>query len=221
MKRIFKQYLSYVFPIVEFKGAGEKHAELEVCWCNGRKILNTKNANYSFGSLHQIFKQAFHYFKLKLYPPDVVLILGFGAGSVYQILRDNYKFNGNVIGVEHDSKIIELAYRYFNVSNDSHYLKLVHKDAGNYLIHKTQQFDYIIVDLFGDLVVPREFLSENFIAHLIYHLKKGGKIFFNLIESDKKEREQLLKNLTKQRLSFSVFEKTIFGVKNSVIKIQH
>ena len=48
-----KKAFSYLWPLTK-KVNSEFSGELEVTWLNGKKILDTKNANYSYGALHQI-----------------------------------------------------------------------------------------------------------------------------------------------------------------------
>lgn len=49
-----KKIISYVYPQVIEEGTTELGQKYEVNYENGIKVLNSENANYSFGSLHQI-----------------------------------------------------------------------------------------------------------------------------------------------------------------------
>lgn len=50
-----KRFLSYIWPITK-RIESAVNGTLEITWINGKKILDTKNANYSYGSLQRILK---------------------------------------------------------------------------------------------------------------------------------------------------------------------
>ena len=54
---MLKNLLSYISPFVSNRES-EFNGNLKVMLVNGKKILNTQNANYSFGSLHRIMRFA-------------------------------------------------------------------------------------------------------------------------------------------------------------------
>jgi hypothetical protein len=57
-----------------------------VLYYNGKYSWNSKKTNYSHGSLHSLFKEIFR--KSKLYWNEIyeVIILGFGTGSISEII---------------------------------------------------------------------------------------------------------------------------------------
>ncbi len=63
---------------------------LEITWYNGKKHLNTKNANYSYGSLQAILK--FGLEKIELKHMNSILLLGLGGGSVIETLRQDFNY---------------------------------------------------------------------------------------------------------------------------------
>ncbi len=79
--------LSYIFPITK-KIESEYNGTLEITWHNGKKHLNTKNANYSYGSLQKILKIGLQ--KIDLTNCKNILILGLGAGSVIETLDKRF-----------------------------------------------------------------------------------------------------------------------------------
>lgn len=85
-----KKMLSYIYPISK-KIPSPISGTLEVTWYNGKKVLNAKNANYSYGSLQRILK--FGLKKVDLSNVTDVLLLGMGGGSVIKTLRDEFKYN--------------------------------------------------------------------------------------------------------------------------------
>jgi hypothetical protein len=54
---MLKNLLSYILPFVSSRES-KFNGSLKVMIVNGKKILNTQNANYSFGSLHRIMRFA-------------------------------------------------------------------------------------------------------------------------------------------------------------------
>lgn len=61
---VMKRLLSYFYPIT--KTVKSKYSDtLELTWYNGKKHLNTKNTNYSYGSLQQILKFGLEQINLK------------------------------------------------------------------------------------------------------------------------------------------------------------
>ena len=84
-----KKFLSYIWPITH-RFSSEINGPLEVTYINGKKVLDTKNANYSYGSLQKILK--FGLTKIDLKSVENILILGMGAGSVIQSLRETFDY---------------------------------------------------------------------------------------------------------------------------------
>ncbi|MFT7379733.1 MAG: hypothetical protein ACI8ZQ_001486, partial [Bacteroidia bacterium] len=58
MKNIFYKIASYVWDIPIAKTSSPQNECLEIVWSMGRKMLNTENANFSFGSGFEVFKLA-------------------------------------------------------------------------------------------------------------------------------------------------------------------
>lgn len=174
----YKKHLSYIYPIRHIKLKGEFHEVLEIVWEDGRMVLNSNYANYSYGSLHQVFLNAFKQFKFCPNSKEDILILGFGAGSVFKILRQDYSFQGKIIGVEKDSKIISLAREYFQIPENNPYFELLHQDASLYVKSCKEKFNTIVVDIFVELNVPDLFLKSDFMLELKKILKKKRMYLF-------------------------------------------
>lgn len=217
---LLKKMMSFIFPIVEKRLVGEHHSVLEVSWVNGNLWLNSIHANYSFGSLHQVFKKAFRYFNLKETKFNSVLILGFGAGSVKQILRKEYQYNGKIKGIEYDGKIIDLGRQYFDVPQNNDSFRLLHTDATVFLNETTSRFDLIVIDLFNELEIPDEFLEKSFLEKVMNCKSEKGIIIFNVIDdSNKNILTSLSKKLNQLSLKIEVFTLHLYGTTNYVLKI--
>jgi len=167
--------LSYLFPITK-KIKSKYNGTLEITWYNGKKHLNSKNANYSYGSLQKILK--FGLQNMDLSDCKNILILGLGAGSVIETLLKDFKYRKNIKAVEIDPVIIEIAKKEFNLSENKN-LHIICDDALNYMKQNKTEFDLIIIDLFIDTEVPDMFVTSNFWNNLVKSNSKNGSILFN------------------------------------------
>ncbi len=75
-----------------------------------------------------------------------VLVIGFGAGSVYKVLTKHYAPQ-RVIGIEIDPLIIEIGKAYFAIK-PSPKLRLICGDAQEEIAKLQDKFDLIIIDLY-------------------------------------------------------------------------
>jgi spermidine synthase len=164
---------------------------LEVTWSNGRKILDSKNANYSYGSLQRVLEKSLTHVDLSTVKS--VLLLGLGGGSVIDSLYNKFKFNGAVTAVEIDSAVIRIANEEFGISSSDR-LRILEADAYCFVETTKEQFDLLIIDLFIDDRVPEKFYSRSFSERVIKLLAQNGKIIFNLgLNNYKSEsREQVI-----------------------------
>ena len=89
MKKI-KTILSYMYPTIIETREGSVTPYLEITKSNGKYVLNSHNANYSFGGLHILFDAFFKQINIKQYQIQSVLLLGMGAGSVVTLLKEKF-----------------------------------------------------------------------------------------------------------------------------------
>ncbi|MBK7818080.1 MAG: hypothetical protein IPJ60_11450 [Sphingobacteriaceae bacterium] len=126
---IITKLLSYFYPITT-KIRTEKNGIVELTYSNGRKILDSSNANYSYGSLQRILK--FGLEKIEFTKVNDVLLLGLGGGSVIHTLRNDFGFTGKITAVEIDKTIIDIAMNEFELMLDAN-LETIHTDATEYV----------------------------------------------------------------------------------------
>lgn len=181
---MFTNFVSYIHPVLleEISSAFNEPVKIELF--KGVKQVNSGKANFSFGSLHTVFKKSFQQLKPKVSDCDSILILGFAAGSVYKLLREDLKYEQTILGLDHDKKMFEIAENHFNISekNDPK-LHLILDDAFVYFKEKTSDIDFVIIDLFYDVNVPELFLSNQFLAQIKYYVAKGGTVLWNVMGS--------------------------------------
>ena len=163
---------------------------LELWLINGKKVLNSAHANYSFDSLHILFQKVFQDVHIVQHPPKHVLILGFGCGSVAHILQREYRFDCTITGVDLDPLMLQIAETHFGIK-PSETLALFVADAQTFVAHHTHTYDWIVVDLFVDDSVPATFTENKFLAELTQLLAPNGHLLMNMITSHPEGKRQL------------------------------
>ena len=206
MLKFLKKYLSAFSPLEKRKTNFQK---LEVNRRNNRLVLDAPHVNYSYGNLHSVFQQAFADEKLDVSRLNEILILGFGAGSVADILQNESGCLAHITGVEIDPEVIDLANKYFNLQDFSN-LDIEITDALEFVVTAKPVYDLIVVDLFIDHWIPERFDTPEFVENLKRILLPGGKIFFNRMAysySDK-QRTRLFEDLFRQYFDDVSFSRT-------------
>jgi len=176
----WKKWLSYFYPIVEYKHTGEVTESLELRWEDGSLKLNSSNANYSFGDLHRLFQTLFTHIDVRQYTNGNILLLGVAGGSVIHILRKEWGITAPITAVEKDATLVEIGKQHFGLGDyaDMH---LVLTDAAEFMHVNQQKFSLIIIDLFIETTIPQVFLEDAFLADVCRALSDGGMVCFNHI----------------------------------------
>lgn len=165
------------------------NGKLELTLINNKKVLNSKNANQSFDSLHRIFQKIFSKIDIGNMNHENILLLGLGCGSVPAILFDEMKLNCRITAVEHDPLMIEIGKENFNLNRFSK-MKIVIDDAENFVSSCHHKFDIIIIDLFNDNHVPDKFYSKNFNSDVCDLLNENGILIFNTMTQTLPQQEK-------------------------------
>jgi spermidine synthase len=176
---LLRFFASFIAPMKIEERTGLVTPRLEVYLSKGRYLLDGPRVNYSFGGLATVFREAFSQFDVREREIANALILGFGAGSVASILREEYKKAVHLTGVEKDPVVIDLAKKYFQIERYED-LSLHLEDAGTFVARCDQQFDLIVVDVFVGAEVPQQFKQEKFLSELGRLLAPQGICFFNV-----------------------------------------
>lgn len=197
--------LSYLYPITK-KIQSEFSGTLEITWYNGKKHLNTKNANYSYGSLQRILKFGLEHIDLN--KVNSVLLLGLGGGSVVETLRKDFSYSKQITAIDIDQTVIEIAKNEFGLKEDGH-LKIICEDALVFMQLNSTQFDLIIIDLFIDIAVPKAFLEIPFWKDILKALSTNGAILFNasLDKTKSSALNEVIEFLKSHMYHTEVFEK--------------
>ncbi len=177
---------------------------LEVALINGRYQLNAGSVNYSFGPLHDAFRRYFKKDQPIINSDSEVLLLGLGAGSVANIIRNELELDCPITGVDIDPAVIEAARKHFALDKLSG-LRVVISDAYAFAIECKEAYDFIVFDIYIDDKVPVKFETLKFVRMLSKLLKPGGKVVFNKLQTSLADESGVLM-LT--RYFQTIFEKT-------------
>jgi spermidine synthase len=170
------QVLSFLYPITIEIYSSAISGVIALTYEYGRLVVNTSEANYSYGSLHRVFRSAMKQMKF-IDQPAKVLILGFGAGSIAKILVEEYQLPVEIDGVEIDPVMLQIHEEYFKL--DTNQLTLYNQDALIFLEQNTSLYDYIFIDIFDNLDVPENLLNKSFIELLQKHSSARTQIAMN------------------------------------------
>ncbi|WP_396212283.1 spermidine synthase [Flavobacterium sp.] len=185
---MFAKFFSYFIPINVHKKNSAISNTLEVTWNNGELVLDSKNTNYSYGSLQRILRKGLKYIgfeRIKKF--EDILILGVAGGSVIKTIVDEIKFKGKITGIEIDAQVVEIANKYFKL-NEIKNLELVVDDAFEFVLKTKEKYDLIVIDIFQDTKMPNFLFEDYFINHVNSLLKINGFILFNTMVIYEKDR---------------------------------
>ncbi|MBG44061.1 MAG: spermine synthase [Aequorivita sp.] len=189
MKKLF----SYIWPTTR-RFSSTINGTLEITYVNGKKVLDTENANYSYGSLQKILEIGLT--KIDLNTVENILLLGMGGGSIIQSLRETFDYHKNITAVEIDPEIIRLAKEEFGISASKN-LQITEDDAFHYVKTCREKFQLIIIDLFIDTEVPHIFYGTEFCKNVSKILCKSGWLIFNIgvnLKNESETAEKIISN---------------------------
>ena len=189
---MFKKILSYLYPITIYNKPSVISKSIEVTLYNGKMLLNTKNTNYSYGSLQAILKKGLlEIGAAEISSMESILILGVAGGSVVQTLVNDFSFPKKITGVEIDNEIIDVANLYFNLDKIPNF-KCVIADAEQFVQSEANHYDLLVIDIFKDTDMPEFLFDESFITNCKKLLNKNGYILFNTMNLNKNVIEYYL-----------------------------
>jgi spermidine synthase len=175
-----KKILSHIYPATIKSGITKQGQAYEINFENGNKVLNSQNANYSYGSLHQVMQKGI-FESLKLITPKKILMLGLGAGSAVEILNKKCDWPIEITAVELDEDLVGFALNECDIGRFRN-LTIITANAFEWLKQaKDLQFDLIIDDIFLDDKVPAECFEKEYLASLSGLLSPNGIYFRNMM----------------------------------------
>ena len=153
------------------------NGRLEISIQRGKKVLDTKNTNYSYGTVHQVWNKTLR--KTSLDKVKSTLLLGLGGGSVIELLRNSFGYTGKLTAVEIDPVIIRIAKEEFGITNNAQ-TSIICQDAFQFVVEDKKKHDLILVDLFLDNLMPDQTVSLDFWDNIQRLLKPHGLVIFNV-----------------------------------------
>jgi spermidine synthase len=182
--RKIKELLSHVYEFPLEQCESKYSTILNVSLYQGRYLLSTRNAVYSFEEKYDSFAEAFKKLHIEQRNLQNVLLLGFGLGSIPQILHQQYHINCKYTAVEIDPMVIHLAKRYAYKPPYSK-IDIFCADAYDFVKADQDKYDLICVDVFIDDTVPENVESDVFLYNLKRILKENGLLIYSRMNTDK------------------------------------
>ena len=206
---MLQKLFSHFIPMTIYKKNSAISQTLEVTWNNGQLVLDSQNANYSYGSLQRILRKGLKYIGFeRIRNFENILVLGVAGGSVIKTLVNEIQFKGKIIGVEIDAAVIEIANIYFDLEKIPN-LEIVIDDAFEFVLKTKDTYDLIIIDIFQDTKMPNFLFEDFFINRINFLLNVNGFILFNtmVINKENEERNNEYKNKFSGNYSLRMYPK--------------
>ncbi len=176
----FLKYAASFFAEIPIESvSGPLNPRLDIVLSAGRYKLNTETATYSFEDKYGSFGTALEQVKDALPKFKSALVLGLGLGSIPFILLKKYRFTGEIICVEIDPLIIQLAAKYFPIWPIPENLEFIQQDAADFIGSNHRKFDLVAIDLFIDRDIPKKFHDLRFLEALKKSVAPGGILLFS------------------------------------------
>lgn len=128
--------------------------------------------------------------------PHKILILGLGAGSLFQFFR--HHMSAIIDTVELRQAVVEVAKKYFQLPEQEPCHNSYVMSAMDFLQNVHEHYDFCLIDIYNDQGIDETLLDEEFYAGLATHLDANGLCCFNLWSSHPKRYEQICKLIKKQ-----------------------
>lgn len=201
MKVLFKKILSYIYPITE-KVKSKHSGELELTLFNGKLVLDSENANYSYGSLQKILQFALQ--QIDLSDKENILLLGLGGGCIIDLLKKSHQYKGSITAIEIDEVVIQIAKERFGISENDK-ITIFCADAFQWINQINTNYDVVIVDLFIDNQVPLQCWTMDFWVKLSTHIYSKGYIIFNMMNLNDDKINLIQEKLREQRFDIQIY----------------
>ncbi len=186
---MLKKLFSYLLPFNIHRQKSSISQTLEVTWTDGELVLDSKNTNYSYGSLQRILRKGLKFIGFeRIKTMNKILVLGVAGGSVIKTLVDEIGFEGKITGVEIDKAIIAIANQYFHLDKIQN-LEIIIDDAFEFVLKTKDKYDLIIIDVFQDSTMPSFLFEKHFTDRLCFLLNSKGFILFNSMVLNDKQKQ--------------------------------
>ncbi len=155
-------------------------------------------------------------------PPDEILLLGTGGGSLIHFLRRHYP-NCMITAVDIDGELLEIMHQHMLLPEPHDHLRYIIDDAFNYINHSAQHFDLVICDIFIRNQSPGWLLKTGTMQTLHSLINPQGGLASNLLINTDHEYTRYyhdLQNVFEQHTlclpSDELDNTTTFGVRSEI-----
>jgi spermidine synthase len=169
--------LDYLSPQILQQTFSKISGQITVQKYFGKVALYVGNTQQSGPLVEKIWKKGFQQIKSDKAGHKNILILGLGAGTITDVINRFYP-DSETIGVEIDSKIVDVGKKYFNLGSLGN-LRILCKDASLFIEKNEEKFDLILVDLYLGQKFPEKFEYSEFLSNLSQTMSKKGLVVFN------------------------------------------
>jgi spermidine synthase len=189
---------------------------------DGKKSLDIGGANYSYGSLQKVLKKALQALPFNEHHQNI-LVLGMGAGSIVDTIRNDFLSNAAITLVEIDQVIINIAEKEFGIRDFTN-IQIIAQDAAQFVAETNLQYDLVVVDVFIGDRIPEKFSETEFVKQLAGIIEKKGQLIFNTIFDtfDEQALDQLLHSMEQEGFQTQLHREVdgsnniVLGKKNQV-----
>lgn len=179
----YKRILSYLYDVLLEKVETHYNGVVDVHLSNGRVKLSTEKAVYSYQDLYTVYSKGLNRINLDWSTVNDILILGFGMGSIPEIISSISSKPINYVGVDIEEEFFVLFKEYIGIPQKSN-MEFVTADAGAFVKTDSRQYDLLFVDLFIDNLTPQKFRTEDFALALKERLTEKGIVLLNFLVAD-------------------------------------
>ena len=111
-----------------------------------------------------------------------VLMIGGAAYTYPSYFLEQYK-DKKIDVVEIDSKMTELAEKYFDLNTQNENLNIYHEDGRRYINTTQNKYDCILIEAFKGLTVPFQLTTEEALIQAKRNLNENGIVITNIISA--------------------------------------
>ena len=111
-----------------------------------------------------------------------VLMIGGAAYTYPSYFLEQYK-DKKIDVVEIDSKMTELAEKYFDLNTQNENLNIYHEDGRRYINTTQNKYDCILIDAFKGINVPFQLTTEEALIQAKRNLNENGIVITNIISA--------------------------------------
>lgn len=133
----------------------------------------------------------FDYYKLAmgatffLDDPKDMLVIGLGGGVLVNRYKEVYP-NANIVSVEIDHVVADMAKKYFGYTDDGEQYETHVRDGRVFVkreLRKERRYDFILLDAFNSDYIPEHMMTKEYLEEVKGLLKPGGIIMANTFSS--------------------------------------